>query len=133
MPLKDKEAHRKYCRDRYRLIMSENPDNNKQYYQKHREKLIQKSRDNHLKNSYNLTRDQYALLVESQNNRCAICEQEESRFMKNGKIKPLSIDHDHVTGKLRQLLCNDCNAALGFAKDNPKLLRKMAKYLENHQ
>lgn len=41
-------------------------------------------------------------------------------------------DHDHATGDFRGWLCNGCNAALGFARDNPATLRALATYLERH-
>ena len=46
------------------------------------------------------------------------------------KNKDLSIDHDHLTGRVRGLLCSRCNLCVGKAEDNPELLRKMADYLE---
>lgn len=47
--------------------------------------------------------------------------------------KGWSQDHCHQTGRLRGVLCNNCNAALGYAKDSPDLLRQMANYLEQYQ
>ena len=44
----------------------------------------------------------------------------------------LCIDHDHNTGRVRGCLCDNCNKALGHAKDDPLLLRKLADYLEVH-
>ena len=44
----------------------------------------------------------------------------------------LAVDHCHKTGKIRQLLCSNCNPAIGFIKDSPELARKMADYLERH-
>jgi hypothetical protein len=43
----------------------------------------------------------------------------------------LPVDHDHETGAIRGILCIDCNRALGMFRDDPRLLRKAAKYLEN--
>ena len=44
----------------------------------------------------------------------------------------LAIDHDHKTGLFRGFLCNRCNWALGLARDDPKILRRMVRYLVNH-
>ena len=44
----------------------------------------------------------------------------------------LTIDHCHATGKIRALLCNGCNAAIGLAKEDPDRLRALAVYVEAH-
>ncbi len=62
---------------------------------------------------------------------CALCE---TPFDVIGKKKRSPIlDHDHATGQLRDVLCNQCNKALGWFSDDPKLLRRAAAYLEKHQ
>lgn len=58
-------------------------------------------------------------------NYCQICNQTDSR-------RKLSIDHDHVTGKIRGLLCDACNKGLGLFKDNKDLLENAKNYLESH-
>lgn len=78
-----------------------------------------------IQHRYGLNMRQYKTLLELQDNRCAICRQEEQ------KRSHLSVDHDHATGKVRGLLCDDCNNMLGRAKDNPDVLRQAALYLEN--
>jgi len=45
--------------------------------------------------------------------------------------KRLTVDHDHKTGKMRGLLCHDCNRTIATAQDNPNILRQLAKYLED--
>lgn len=42
----------------------------------------------------------------------------------------LCIDHDHYTNHVRGLLCNNCNRSLGYAKDDPIILRRLADYLD---
>lgn len=49
-----------------------------------------------------------------------------------GKRINLAIDHDHMTGKVRALLCGDCNAGLGLFRDNVELLNLAKEYLERH-
>jgi hypothetical protein len=44
--------------------------------------------------------------------------------------KALGVDHDHITGKVRGLLCNDCNLGIGHFKDNIEKLKLAIKYLE---
>jgi hypothetical protein len=45
----------------------------------------------------------------------------------------LHVDHDHVTGKVRGLLCNTCNVALGALQDSEELLIKAAGYIARHK
>ncbi len=71
---------------------------------------------------YNLTEDQYNLILKQQNNSCAICGQP---FQKTPHK-----DHNHQTGKFRGLLCNQCNRGIGYLKDDPHIVRKAANYLE---
>ena len=72
----------------------------------------------------------HAGLKQLENNhkgRCAICDGEP----KFPRVR-LCVDHDHITGYFRGLLCGHCNTALGMFKDRPELLRKAADYLENN-
>lgn len=78
---------------------------------------------------YNLTIEKFLLLVKKQNNKCAICSNGETNKHKNGLIKNLSVDHCHKTGKIRGLLCGNCNRGLGMFKDEIYLLQKAKEYL----
>lgn len=64
-------------------------------------------------------------MVLDQDNKCAICGLSDERH--------LSIDHNHSTGKVRALLCNSCNTAIGHAREDTSLLNKMIEYLEFHK
>ena len=63
-----------------------------------------------------------------QSNKCVICNQKET-FTKNGKILELAVDHCHVTGRIRGLLCRRCNVVLGLLRDNIEHLQNMTSYL----
>ena len=65
---------------------------------------------------YGVTEDEYALHSASG---CAVC----------GRADQLVVDHCHATGKVRGVLCSNCNVAIGMAGDNPERLVKMADYL----
>lgn len=69
----------------------------------------------------------YAKLFDEQKGVCAICASPE-----NGRYKHLSVDHNHETGIIRGLLCNNCNRGIGLLRDNAELLRKAASYVEDH-
>jgi Recombination endonuclease VII len=81
---------------------------------------------------YGISIDEYDALVEKYNHLCGICSQPEKRKFK-GEVTRLSIDHCHKTGKVRGLLCYECNIMLGKAKDSITVLQAAIKYLEQHQ
>lgn len=71
-----------------------------------------------------MTREEYDARIRFQHGRCGICGDE----MTNPQL-----DHDHVTGQCREMLCQACNTGLGKFKDNPQLLRAAARYVEKHR
>lgn len=89
---------------------------------------IQKARA--LRDSFDLSLSEYDKMLKSQGGVCAICNEPETH-MRNGKTKALAVDHDHKTGKIRGLLCSDCNTGIGKLKDDPSVLRSAIRYLEN--
>ena len=80
-------------------------------------------RANRLKKRYGLTPDDYNKLLEYQGFSCKICG-------KPWTFELPCVDHDHKTGNIRGLLCNACNALLGFAEDNTTILLKSIQYLK---
>lgn len=85
-----------------------------------------------LKRMYNITPDDYFGLLFEQGGLCAICRQPEVAKSKNGRVKILSVDHDHVTGKVRGLLCDGCNRCIGHAKESADTLEAAALYIRNY-
>lgn len=71
---------------------------------------------------YGLTLDQLNEFKQAHNNSCDICGQ---------SIARMHIDHDHVTGRIRGLLCGPCNQALGIFGDSIDGLMKAVKYLQS--
>ena len=76
-------------------------------------------------------------MLKKQDNRCAICgiDFEHLKQIKENKVPQLGkprIDHNHNTGKIRGLLCDECNLVLGKCKENPLILIKAAIYLKIH-
>lgn len=78
---------------------------------------------------YGLTLSAWDEMLRAQNNLCAICEQP---FEVGSTGKHPVVDHCHNSGRIRQLLHSNCNAGIGFLKDDPALLRKALSYLEKH-
>lgn len=76
------------------------------------------------KRKYNLSKEEYNFILGRQKNRCKIC----GINLKNN----INIDHNHKTGKIRGILCNNCNRALGYFKDNPMILYKAINYLRGN-
>lgn len=87
----------------------------------------QAARRYELKNKYNITEEDYDDLLKKQNNRCAICGVNKLEY-----TDKFCIDHNHITGEVRALLCSNCNKGLGFFRDDPTTLRKAAIYLDIH-
>ena len=90
---------------------------------------------NQIRAKWGLSQSDYLGMFEQQDNRCAICAEEETVpiSQKNTKPRRLAVDHDHSTGIIRGLLCTRCNTTLGKVKDDTDLLKKMIEYLENAQ
>lgn len=87
----------------------------------------EKKRARQLKSLYGITLEQYDSLLKLQNGYCAICQRPETRRLR-GKVRPLAVDHDHETGRVRGLLCGHCNSGIGYFKENPRLLKVAAGY-----
>lgn len=78
------------------------------------------------KKRYNISHAEYIQMLQLQNNKCQIC----NKLDIDCQYKKLNIDHCHKTGKVRGLLCNACNQAIGYLKDNSELARRAAIYLD---
>lgn len=117
-----------------------NPDKTKahykKWYEKNKEKVLAKQKQRNLENpekryltnrksdlrKYGITLEQYEQLEKKQKGVCAICGNKNQN-------KKLDVDHCHKTGKVRGLLCSNCNNGLGKFKDDKTLLNKAIKYL----
>jgi hypothetical protein len=86
----------------------------------------------HIKKVYGMTQEEYRLLLAKQGGVCAICGRPERGILR-GKIRMLGVDHNHITGKIRGLLCTNCNTALGLVKENPTILVNMISYIEREE
>jgi hypothetical protein len=75
-----------------------------------------------LKAKYGLSLAEYKEMLEAQGGGCAICGS-------NDDGRNLSVDHCHVTGAIRGVLCSSCNMAIGLLKDSAELLIRAAGYL----
>ena len=71
---------------------------------------------------YDITADEYDEMLGCQDGGCKICGKSFERVK-------LAVDHDHNTGKVRGILCENCNRGLGMFKDDPELLKSAVQYL----
>jgi endogenous inhibitor of DNA gyrase (YacG/DUF329 family) len=78
---------------------------------------------------HGVSADEYNRIFALQAGRCALCGKDYYGW-NSSTTRPLAIDHCHETGKVRGLLCGDCNTALGRFGDDPARLRAAADYLE---
>ena len=80
---------------------------------------------------FGVAEHEYNEMVAVQGNCCAICRQKETA-MRLGKVRALAVDHDHETGKVRALLCSDCNVGIGKLKEDREILLAAIRYLDSH-
>jgi len=91
------------------------------YHHKNKEKITKQMLVSHRRRRYGLNEEEYNNMILSQNNLCAICNKSSS--------KTLHIDHDHITGKVRGLLCSSCNTGIGMLQEDTVILNKAIEYL----
>ena len=76
-------------------------------------------------------------MFNAQKGRCLICGRDFDDIYKNQKENHIyytpRIDHDHKTGKVRGILCHHCNTALGSLNENPLILVRAIKYLQENK
>jgi hypothetical protein len=89
-----------------------------------RDCLSARQRRRHLEKKYGMSLERFDALMTTQGGRCAICGRELAD-------KP-HVDHDHVTGRVRALLCFNCNGGLGQFGDDPLRVERAALYLERY-
>jgi hypothetical protein len=73
-----------------------------------------------------VTQDEYLAMYTSQKGKCGICE----RRLYSKRYKAFCVDHDHKDGRIRGLLCHNCNRALGMFRDCPKTLAAAISWLK---
>ena len=110
-----RNKNREKIKERLRLFVLNNPDKIKL----HRLKCS-------LKKRYKLTLDQYNEMYRKQESKCGICGIDESKI-----TKKLNIDHNHKTGKARELLCQKCNVALSYFENFDS--KPFLEYLNKHR
>ena len=129
-----------YQKEKVSLWRKTNPEKKaeqkKRHYLKNKEKIDQKAKDwynnnkdrskgSAIQRKYGITTEIFNQMRESQQYRCAICGTGEDSLKKK-----LVIDHCHNTGKVRKLLCTNCNVAIGMFKESPRIMFLAMEYLK---
>ena len=114
---------RKKCYDRHTEWARKNRDhvNEKQRLRVRTPHYKLVAKKNLLRRKYGLTHEQYLEKRKAQNEKCPIC---------SNPIGVGAVDHNHTTGKIRDILCRYCNCWIGFIEKNPSLVKPMINYLK---
>ena len=96
------------------------------------EKAHLSQRQRNLKCKFGVDLQWYEEQFKKQNYSCAICETKTNKTVGERQFWNFSVDHCHDSGKVRGILCNNCNRALGLFQDNPELLTKAAHYVNSN-
>lgn len=132
-----KDGHKPACKECYSVYDKKrywkDPEGQRKRVAEYRESLTEeeryiRNRNTKLKQAYGISHDDYLLMLEKQNYKCACCGKDN----KDAGIKGLVVDHNHITGKVRKLLCNHCNTALGLLKEDKTIINNLLKYVEEY-
>lgn len=115
-----KECQKIRSKDTY----TNNLDRSLTYAKNYRKNNPEKFRNGRIKSLYGISSEEYNLLLNKQNDSCAICKIHVSEIKGS-----FNIDHNHSTGKVRGLLCHKCNKGLGLFLDKPEIISKAVDYL----
>lgn len=114
------QANKARLHERRRARIAADPEKHNEQCRSWHARNRKRSAELKIKSRYGLTFDQVEAMRAAQGGACAVCK----------RLRKLVVDHDHVTGKVRGLLCNGCNTVLGKMGDDPAMLRAAAAYLE---
>ena len=118
----------------YREDRKKNPDKYREIAKRSYEKNKKQKNEYQVKRMYGIEAEQYYKMYEDQQNRCAICNQLETRKSRTpGQLARLTLDHNHETGQIRGLLCHSCNTGIGKFRESEDLFRLAIAYLERYK
>ena len=83
-------------------------------------------REQNFKVRYKISIEEYEQMLVFQDKKCQICEEAL-------EPKKTVVDHCHTTGKVRGLLCYNCNNAIGFLKENIRAALKLIDYIYKNE
>jgi hypothetical protein len=123
-----KDRLERHCKDCQRAYVVDWQRRNKEKFNSYQREWRSQNKEKHaasakyskIRNKYGLSREEYDSLMEQSH--CGICDADLT------ERKP-ALDHCHATGKIRGVLCSQCNTGLGMFHNNPEALRRAAEYL----
>lgn len=135
MAIKNKSQRKEYAAEYYlknrerintknRQYALDNPEKtqerHRRWYTENKVRSAVRMRDNHLRKKYGITQVEYETMLVRQHGGCAICQK---------KPKRLAVDHCHRLGRIRGLLCRECNVAIGLFNENPHIMIEAIAYV----
>lgn len=115
------QKNKEVLRQKNRAYVEANRDFVRAYRNKWQKDHPEKMRDSYLWHEYRIRLPEYLQLLDKQSGVCQICKQ-----LSN---ETLAVDHDHLSGDIRGLLCRACNTALGLFNDSVERLQNAITYL----
>lgn len=106
-----------------RKLQPQYPETQAAWYQANKDLTMERARNSNYQRFYGITTAEYEAMVLVSCGTCYLCGE-----LEPGKRR-LSVDHDHITGRVRGLLCNDCNRFVGGIERKPQVLEKLQAYL----
>ena len=115
--------NREKCLKKSKQWRKDNLEKSNEIQRQYRKDHPEIMRDASLKHRYNLSREEWLKIWESQDGKCLICKKP---FTKSSEA---CVDHNHLTKEVRGLLCDKCNRGLGCFHDDPELTATATQYL----
>ena len=134
---------KKCATERSKEYYSENKEKlleqRKEYYSENKDKILEYKKEYYSENkdrkkclylqrTYGITLDEYNQMFTDQNGCCAVCGKHEKEH-----TKALSVDHDHETGEVRELLCHACNTSFGLLQEDPEIILSLLAYARRYK
>ena len=113
---------------KHKDYISNHKDKISSYRKVWRVKNLSSIKEQTLVRNFGITLEQYNEMFVEQGGCCAVCGKHQTELN-----KALAVDHNHITGKVRQLLCGNCNTSLGLMNEDVILFEKLIKYVNKHQ
>ena len=110
-------------KDTYYKQLDKEYTRRKEYKKNNPEQVKLSNKKAKLKKAYGISHEAYLEMFNKQSNKCACCGKETDKLV---------VDHNHTTGQVRELLCHQCNTALGLLNEDVTVMQNMINYTRKH-